>query len=230
VSRPQASPSHPAPLRERARHRFSYLLAAQLALILFYPFFAGDNPRPGLLAPFAIAVFVAGLFVVFRERRLMVVSLILCLPAIAVSLLGIWTRDLRLVVLEVALATLFFGFVTAVLLRRVFTSPEVTTETLYGAINAYLLLGLTWAGAYALVEQMWPGSFRNMVEVGRQLIGPDYAFFSYVTLTSVGYGDIIPVGGHARGLAVLEAVSGVMYPAILISRLIAVHVRGTSLK
>jgi hypothetical protein len=52
----------------------------------------------------------------------------------------------RLLHLELALATLFFGFVTAVLLRRVFTSPEVTAETLYGAINAYLLLGLTWGG------------------------------------------------------------------------------------
>jgi ion channel len=230
VSRPQASPSQPAPLQEGARHRFSYLLAAQLALILCYPFIAGDNPRPGLVAPFAIAVFVAGLFVVFRERRLMAAALVFCLPAIAISLLGIWTRDPRLLHLELALATLFFGFVTAVLLRRVFTSPEVTSETLYGAINGYLLLGLTWGGVYALVEQMWPGSFRITVGVGRQLIWPDYAFFSYVTLTTVGYGDIIPVGSHAKALAVLEAVSGVMYPAILIGRLIAIHVRGTSLK
>jgi hypothetical protein len=160
----------------------------------------------------------------------MVAALVLCLPAIAVSLLATWIRDPRLFVLELVLATLFFCFVTVVLLHHVLTSSEVTTEILYGAINAYLLVGLTWTCAYLLVEQMRPGSFRATVELGRQLVWPEYAYFSFTTLTTVGYGDIVPIGGHAKALVVLEAVSGVMYPAILIGRLIAVHGRGPSLK
>ena len=111
--------------------------------------------------------------------------------------------------------------------RGVITSPEVTTETLYGAVTAYLLLGLTWGLAYALVERLYPGSFRSPVDTDG-LAGPVLMFFSFITLTSVGYGDIVPLGGHARSLAILEAITGQMYLAVFIARLVGIQGRGGS--
>src|SRR5206468_6429646 len=97
---------------------------------------------------------------------------------------------------------------------------------LYGAVTAYLLLGLTWGLAYALVERLHPGSFRSPVDTDG-LAGPVLMFFSFITLTSVGYGDIVPLGGHARSLAILEAITGQMYLAIFMARLVGLYTQGS---
>jgi hypothetical protein len=99
----------------------------------------------------------------------------------------------------------------------------VTTETLYGAVAAYLLLGLTWGWTYGLVGLLQPGSFRSLVKPDGRVEGPEYMFLSFITLTSVGYGDIVPVSAYARMLAILEAVAGQMYLAVFIARLVGLH-------
>ncbi len=99
----------------------------------------------------------------------------------------------------------------------------MTTETLYGAVAAYLQLGLTWGQSYVLVELLRPGSFRSMIDPGGSAAWPDLMFLSFITLTSVGYGDLVPVSGHARSLAMLEAITGQMYLAVFIARLVGLH-------
>ena len=113
----------------------------------------------------------------------------------------------------------FSVFILVVVLHTVLMSVEVSMDTLYGAIAAYLLIGVVWGMAYDLLEIASPGSFFSLIHVERFTWG-DFTFFSFVTLTSVGYGDMVPVGGHAKSLAIVESVMGVMYPAVLIGRLI----------
>ena len=204
-------------------YRFVYLLAAQLALIVLYPFLAGDQPRPGLSAALALAVFAAALWVVAAERRVRVVSVALAAPAIVGCLLTVVVPGFRWLLPGLGFGMLFLAYVTGVIFRGVVASGEVTRETLYGAITAYLSLGVTWAWAYALVEHVLPGSFRSLLVPDGRVAGPEFTFFSFITLTSVGYGDIVPVGGHARSLAILEAVAGVMYQAIFVARLVGLY-------
>jgi hypothetical protein len=107
----------------------------------------------------------------------------------------------------------------AVVLGRTLRDGPVTAHRLLGGVAAYLLLGIIWAYGYALVALLAPGAFSGPVspEDGSRA----FFYFSFVTLTTVGYGDVLPVHPVARSLATLEAVTGPLYLAILIARLVS---------
>jgi hypothetical protein len=114
----------------------------------------------------------------------------------------------------------------AVVLAQTLRDGPITFHRLHGAVAAYLLLGVIWAHAYALVELLRPGSFAGPVSPAD---GPRaFFYFSFVTLATLGYGDVLPLHPAARSLAALEAVAGTLYLAILLGRLVslAVTVRG----
>jgi hypothetical protein len=120
-----------------------------------------------------------------------------------------------------SLATLAY-----VVLAQVFRAGPVNRHRIMGAIAVYLLLGLAWGEAY---EALW------LVNAGSFSLGPSatvvphhWMYFSFVTLTTVGYGDITPVSALARSLAILEALTGQLYPAILLARLVALEVGASS--
>jgi hypothetical protein len=208
---------------ERGSYRYAYLLVTLLTLIVIHPFLAGERPRPGLSGALTLAIFLAALWAVAGERRIRIIALLLALPAIADNLLAVAVPRDRPFLLGIVFGILFSGFITAVIFRGVVTSAQVTRDALYGAITAYLMLGLTWAWSYGLVDQLWPGSFRSLTSADGHLVSSEYLFLSFVTLTSVGYGDIVPLGGHARSLAMLEAIAGQMYLAIFMARLVGLY-------
>jgi hypothetical protein len=108
-----------------------------------------------------------------------------------------------------------------VLLGQTLRDGPVTFHRIQGAVAAYLLLGVIWAHAFGLVELLRPGAFSGPVNPAD---GPrSFFYFSFVTLTTVGYGDILPVHPTARSLAALEAVVGPLYLAILIARLVSLR-------
>jgi hypothetical protein len=110
----------------------------------------------------------------------------------------------------------------AVVLGRTLRAGPITARRLHGAVAAYLLLGLIWAYGYGLLELLRPGAFSGAIVPGD---GPRaFLYFSFVTLATVGYGDILPVHPAARSLATLEAVTGSLYLAILISRLVSLAI------
>jgi voltage-gated potassium channel Kch len=103
-----------------------------------------------------------------------------------------------------------------------FRDGPVTWSRIQGGVSAYLLLGLVWASAYQLIEQLHPGSFRfaSRPENVEQLSGK-LVYFSFTTLTTVGFGDVVAVHPFARSLAIAEALVGQLFPAILIGALVA---------
>lgn len=210
-------------VQHRMHHRFSWLLAAEFALIVGSPLLQSAGLNPGQYGLLGFAVFTAALYTVIGEGRLTAVAFVLGGAAIAfnisASFAGVGVASLP----GLVFGALFMGFVTAVILRSVVTSTRVTIETLYGAVAAYVLLGITWGGVYFLVETIAPASFRSSIAPAAPVVWPDCLFFSFVTLTTIGYGDIVPIGNMAKSLVVLEAVTGIMYPAVMIGRLIAMH-------
>ncbi len=198
-------------------HRFRYLLAAELALIILHPFL-GDR-RDLLFGFLALPTVVAGIYVVAADRRTVAIALALGLLAIA----GNFTAGIEgFHGPGLACWMVFSVFVLIVVLRNVLLSADVSMDRFYGAIAAYLLIGVVWGMAYALLDIASPGSFYSIRHPVR-FTWEDFTFFSFVTLTSVGYGDMVPLSGHAKSLAVVESVLGVMYPAVLIGRLIGRH-------
>ena len=113
---------------------------------------------------------------------------------------------------------------TLVVLAQTFRAGPVNVHRIQGAVAAYLLLGLAWALAYELVDlrAIQAFSFTNPAQRQRH----DFVYFSFVTLTTVGYGDLTPVHPAARSLAVAEALTGQLYPAILLARLVSLATGG----
>jgi hypothetical protein len=106
-----------------------------------------------------------------------------------------------------------------VVLAQTFRAGPVNVHRIQGAVAAYLLLGLAWALAYELVALLATGAFSGSgLGVPER---PSFVYFSFVTLTTVGYGDVTPVHPVARSLAVAEALTGQLYPAILLARLVS---------
>jgi hypothetical protein len=140
-----------------------------------------------------------------------------------------------LVVIDLVGDAAFVGTVGAFIGLRAWRAHRVGTETLVAAVVVYFLLGYFWATAYSLLEYTAPGSFANacpprpaagldcVPELGQF---PRLGYFSFVTMTTVGYGDVLPLTRAAEGLAVVTSVSGQLYLAILIGRLVGDYLAG----
>jgi hypothetical protein len=170
-------------------------------------------------------VLVSGVLAVGRSRRTLAWAAVLMVPAVT----GRWMNHFwpELAPKEVVLTTglIFLIFLIGQFLRFILRAPRVNSEVMYAGISVYLLLGLSWMLAYLLVDRLVPGSFAfNAGPVASHTMTSFNAYyFSFVTLTTVGYGDITPVSNGARALAAMEAMTGTLYVAVLISRLVALY-------
>jgi hypothetical protein len=130
--------------------------------------------------------------------------------------------------LDLAAQVVFLGFLVCVtwsLIRTLLEHPTVQRNTLYGAACAYLLVGLSFTALYVVLENVHPPALVvDVARLGRaDLAWVDVVFFSFMTLTTVGYGDITPVSPEARLVALFEAVAGVFFLAFLVARLVALY-------
>lgn len=222
----------PAPSLRRIRsaartpYRFTFLLITELILILGFPFAAGVGTRAHIFRLLSLLLFSAVLYTVIGRGRITTVAFILGIPPIAIHVGNIFGYLMRWEVAATAMGTGFLLFVCVLFVRAVVSEPTVTTDTLAGAVSAYMLIGITYGVAYGLIEQVSPGSFERTSNAMRTIQPPELIFFSFVTLTTVGYGDVVPLHGLAKSLTVLESITGVMYPAVLVGRLIGLHVGG----
>jgi voltage-gated potassium channel len=119
-------------------------------------------------------------------------------------------------------ALVFLGFAVVRLMAFVLNAPDVDLETLCASIAGFLMIGLMWALGYTLLDRLVPGSF-VVTPAGETLDGFNAFYFSFVTLSTIGYGDITPVSRVARMMAVVEAIVGIFYVAVLVSRLVSIH-------
>jgi len=120
----------------------------------------------------------------------------------------------------------FLAILAGVVFREVLNKGPITLHRVQGAVAVYLLLGLIWAFAYDMVLLSAPDAFHSSeLTVQHKTVTPPLIYFSVMTLTTVGYGDITPIHPMARALAMLEAVIGQLFPVILIARLVAMELQ-----
>jgi len=207
------------------RARFSPLLIT-LAIYIFgvLPFFRPGAGRSLLINVAFSVVMASAVYAVSGTRR----ALIRASAVVGTVLVGTWCLQffdgstLRAVVFSAAGLAIFGG--TLLVIREVLRSRTVNGETIQGAICGYLMLALCWSFLYALVETSRPGSFHGL-EVTEPVEATRFIYFSFVTLTTLGFGDAYPLTDGAQSLVTLQAVVGQFYLAILVARLVALYTR-----
>jgi len=216
--------------RERHKQgiRYANLLVLIVAMLVIYPLFEERSFGKALLAGFTTLVMGGAAYAVARTRTERIVALCVGLPMVVVTWVAVLHRPPGLIGITFGAQVLFYVVVIVMLLKDILQREEVHADTIYGAICVYLLLGIAWAGVYDVIEVASPGSFQvsDALRVDGKLDWADTTYFSFVTLTTLGYGDISPLSRLAKTMAMLEAVTGVLYTATLIARLVSGHMRG----
>src|SRR5438034_3602720 len=216
-----------APSRRLKFRRFStvQLLIALALFFMWAPFVEEIEGGELIVSGLFSLVLLAGIVAVADRKRVLVIAIVLAIPAIAGRWINHFRPDLIPPAVFLAGGLVLIAFVIANLLRFVLRAPSVNTEVLCASISAYLMLGLMWTMAYLVVDQLTPGgSFSFNTNAGtHSMSGFTGFYFSFVTLSTVGYGDITPVSKVARMLAAMEAMTGLLYMAILIARLVALY-------
>ena len=133
-------------------------------------------------------------------------------------------------VVDAALTLFMLSTLGAMVVWQIFREGPITRQRVQGSIVIYLLLGLIWAEAYTLAASLNSASFAGTVPQGRNALSAHLTYFSFVTLTTVGYGDILPTNLLTRTLANLEGLLGTLFPAILIARLVSMEIAACETK
>jgi voltage-gated potassium channel len=201
--------------------RSVYLLVSLAVLIFVYPT-VSDYPLARLVLGISfLSTPLTGVYAVSRKKRTVWIAAILAAPAF-LAILGHFFLRSSIVGDEVLLVPLavYYPFTTIAIIRHIFTKHEVDSDTIISAVSAYLMIGLSFAVAFMLVHVHSSGALVETT-ADHVVAWPDVFYFSIVTLTTLGYGDISPVIPVSRSLATLEAVCGVLYMSILIARLVS---------
>lgn len=182
--------------------------------------------RIGLMIGYSILL-LTGVWSLHKETRLFQLGWALAIASVVLTVLNLFYSGSSIDIL-VSLVVLTFSVISAVIVgRNVFGSTYVNRNLLFGAICVYLLLGLIWALLYGLIEQFLPNSFRGLESSDHRISMDNQLYFSFVTLASLGYGDITPLSPVAKALSYLEAVTGQMYVAIMLAGLVGKYMKGT---
>jgi voltage-gated potassium channel len=219
-----------------SQHRFVLLFGTLLFFYVLAPIIhqvrAWLHPvvPPVVEGLLLLALLMGSVASVARSRAWVFWALLLGLPAVVLWLVGIVVVSEPVAVLRQLFLAAFFGYVIWVLLQAIFASRLVTFNTVCASLCVYLLLGLVWAFAYSVVDVLDPEGFTYTVP-GKQppvlrVGGGDKAilYFSFATLTTLGYGDIVPTSPISRMLASIEAITGQLYLAVLVARLVGMHI------
>jgi Ion channel len=225
---PPDVPPVPAP----AGRRYMILFIFLLATLVLYPFADSSSAGYYLLRVIGSGVILFSIYAVGYRRSFLIFAILLGAPAMAQHIWLLKAANPSILAMSnIALSFCFDVFVVCVVLRRIFARDHSNSETIFGALCIYLLVGFSFASLYHLVSVVRPAAFyfdphANFHSTPDRL---DFIYYSFGTLTSLGAPGITPVSAHARSLTIVEAILGVLFLAVLVSRLMDAYRPGPSL-
>ena len=209
------------------RHSFSLLLVA-LIILLILPTMLPEGSGLLFLLSWS-GMLISGLWLVTHDRTKLIISLFLAVAFIYFGLKNKNELNITWELLSCIVSITFLYFVTSHTIRFLFNANTISFDLVYASICIYLLFGLIWAHIYLFIELVHPGSFlaNQAIDVMSQHYGDvlnRFIYFSYVTVTTLGYGDITPVSQVASVWAMMEAIVGQFYIAVVVARLVGLQI------
>lgn len=204
------------------------MCCVMLAAVLIYPLvqsFAGVI----LLRVLLTAILLSTLYTTTHSPLLFRVVLVLMIPAVLTNWVTNPIDQPGLFALASSATLIAMLIAVAAILLHIITAKDISQDIIFGSVAVYLLAGVMWAVGFQFVNDLQPGTvFDSMGSVltaeSRAALFSEFTYFSFVTLTSVGYGDLTPSGAPARALALVEGIFGQLYTAILIGKLVGMRV------
>ena len=206
------------------RHPSAFLLAVQLLGVVLYPAMESTDAGRAMFGAFGILVLALALWVVNRSRSINWIAWCLAVPAVLLSLFSTGLDHPRLLVYAHLLESALYFYTAASLILYMLNDHKVTSDELFAAGATFTLLAWAFAFSYSVCQQWYPGSFIAAVDPQGARSWVELLFLSFSVLSSVGLSDIVPVQPQARALVMLESFAGVMYIALVVSRLIGLTV------
>jgi uncharacterized membrane protein len=207
------------------RHRFLFLFLFLLATLILYPY--AEASRFGYYGFRVIgsAAILVSVYAAKFRRNLLVLALVLAIPAVFHHILISKAHLNSFWISNTVLSFIFDVVVVVVIFRHIFTGDRPTSETIFGALCIYLLVGFSFASVYGMVASFQPNAFYLNPTTNLHTIPDrfDFIYYSFGTITSLGSAGIIPVSSQARSITILEAILGILYLAVLIARLMGAY-------
>jgi hypothetical protein len=213
-------------IRDRSpltNHRFFLLFVLLLATLLLHPY--AETSRVGYYAFRVIgsAAILISVYAAKIHRTLLIIALLLAVPTVLHRILMSKASLSSFSISSMVLSFIFDILVIVVIFRHVFASEHAGSETIFGALCIYLLVGFSFASIYGMVATFQTNAFYLDPHANFHSVPDrsDFIYYSFATMTSLGAAGITPVSPQARSVSVVESILGVLYLAVLIARLLA---------
>ena len=181
------------------KSRFIYIIFAIMLVLLVNPFLRPAGLSGHLISTLLIAMIpLSSSLALTRDKKTATIILFIAAPFVILDGFNFFFPHRLLMIVALSFATVLYFYIVILLTKSILAIRVVTADLIYCAISIYLLIGIGWAGIYTIVEGISPGSFSVTSASG------DLLYFSFVSLTTVGYGDVLPVSAFAKRLAVFE--------------------------
>lgn len=204
-------------------HNFCLLFLFLLAILVLYPYLQNEGFGYFAFRVVSSAGILIAVYAIRLRRTLLFLALLLAVPALFERIRLHQPDPGALSILSIVLGFVFDVFIVVVIFRRVFGNHQPNSETVFGALCIYLLIGFAFASIFGMVATLQPKAFyldplTNLHKIPDRF---DFIYYSFATMTSLGAAGITAVSAPARSLSAIEAIIGVLYLAVLIARLMS---------
>lgn len=205
------------------KDKFVFLFISLLMYIAITPFL-GEFVRFRLILDiFFTAILLSAIYAVSQNRIQTIITTLIALPAIGSTWLAQFIKTPVLIFIDNFFGILFLIFTMLSILSFIFKTRKITRDVIYASIVVYLLMGVLGGVVFYLLESFHPGSFaiKETIIKNKRMV---FTYYSFITLTTLGYGDVTPLTEQAAALAMIEAVIGQIYLLVLVARLVGLHI------
>lgn len=207
-------------LRMLRRHPAGVLLGAQLIGVVVFPFMSGPAGRAAI-SLFGLVVLSLAVWAIRTTPALSWVAVLIGLPTAVLTIAeAVDPANSGIALASAVLHALFYAYTSSGLIRYMFQDRRVTRDELLATGATFTVVAWAFAYLYAAAQIIWPGSFISAVDSDAPRTWVELLFLSFTNLTSTGLSDIVPVVEQARALVMIEQVAGVMYLALVVSRIV----------
>jgi hypothetical protein len=202
------------------KSRFIYIILALMLVILISPFIRHTGKTGHFITTLLTALIpLTSFYALTADRKRAIIILIIAAPFVILDGMSMFFTNRYLMIAAISFATILYFYIIVLMVINLLSYRAVTADLIYCAISTYFLIGVMWGGVYIVIEGVSPGSFSGISETG------DLLYFSFVTLTTVGFGDIAPQSVLGKRFAVFEAAMGGIYLAVIIAMIVGRYMK-----